>query len=248
MKKNKLFDLRGMLTLFLSFIAFSISAQTLTVSGTIKDDTGFEVIGATVIVEGDATRGTVTDIDGNYTLSNVPAEGSLQISYVGMRTQVVPVEGRTTIDVLLTTDTELLDEVVVVGFGTQRKENLTGAVSAVSSDELTSRPVNTVVEALQDVVPGMNISTGASGGALNSTQRFNIRGVGTIGNGSSVSPLVLIDGMEGDMNTLNPNDIESISVLKGAAASSIYGSRAPGGVILITTKKGKEGKPTVNYK
>ena len=247
MKKNKLFDLRGMLTLFLSFIAFSISAQTLTVSGTIKDDTGFEVIGATVIVEGDATRGTVTDIDGNYTLSNVPADGSLQISYVGMRTQVVPVEGRTTIDVLLTTDTELLDEVVVVGFGTQRKENLTGAVSAVSSDELTSRPVNTVVEALQGVVPGMNISTGASGGALNSTQRFNIRGVGTIGTGSSVSPLVLIDGMEGDMNTLNPNDIESISVLKDAAASSIYGSRAPGGVILITTKKGKEGKPTVNY-
>lgn len=247
MKNYKLFHLRGIFTLFLSFIAFSVSAQTITVSGNIKDDTGFEVIGATVIVEGDATRGTVTDIDGNYTLSNVPADGTLQISYVGMRTQVIPVDGRTTIDILLTTDTELLDEVVVVGFGTQKKENLTGAVSAVSSDELTSRPVNSVVEALQGVVPGMNISTGSSGGALNSTQKFNIRGVGTIGTGSSVSPLVLIDGMEGDMNTLNPNDIESISVLKDAAASSIYGSRAPGGVILITTKKGKEGKPTVNY-
>ena len=242
MKKIKLFDLRGILTLFLSLMAFSISAQTVTVSGNIKDDTGFEVIGATVIVEGDATRGTVTDIDGNYTLANVPANGALQISYVGMKTQVISVDGRTTIDILLTSDTELLDEVVVVGFGTQKKENLTGAVSAVSSDELTARPVNSVVEALQGVVPGMNISTGISGGALNSTQQFNIRGVGTIGTGSSVSPLVLIDGMEGDMNTLNPNDIESISVLKDAAASSIYGSRAPGGVILITTKKGKEGK------
>lgn len=247
MKKTKLFDLRGLLTLFLSFIAFSISAQSVTVSGTIKDDTGFEVIGATVIVEGDATRGTVTDIDGNYTLTDVPANGALQISYVGMRTQIVSVNGRSTIDIVLTSDTELLDEVVVVGFGTQKKENLTGAVSAVSSEELTARPINSVVEALQGVVPGMNISTGVSGGALNSSQRFNIRGVGTIGTGSSVSPLVLIDGMEGDMNTLNPNDIESISVLKDAAASSIYGSRAPGGVILITTKKGKEGKPTVNY-
>lgn len=247
MKKIKLFDLRGILTLFLSLMAFSISAQTVTVSGNIKDDTGFEVIGATVIVEGDATRGTVTDIDGNYTLANVPSNGALQISYVGMRTQVISVDGRTTIDILLTSDTELLDEVVVVGFGTQKKENLTGAVSAVSSDELTARPVNSVVEALQGVIPGMNISTGISGGALNSTQQFNIRGVGTIGTGSSVSPLVLIDGMEGDMNTLNPNDIESISVLKDAAASSIYGSRAPGGVILITTKKGKEGKPTINY-
>ena len=183
MKKIKLFDLRGMLTLFLSLIAFSISAQTVTVSGNIKDDTGFEVIGATVIVEGDATRGTVTDIDGNYTLANVPSNGALQISYVGMRTQVISVDGRTTIDILLTSDTELLDEVVVVGFGTQKKENLTGAVSAVSSDELTARPVNNVVEALQGVVPGMNISTGISGGALNSTQQFNIRGVGTIGTG-----------------------------------------------------------------
>ena len=152
MKKIKLFDLRGILTLFLSLMAFSISAQTVTVSGNIKDDTGFEVIGATVIVEGDATRGTVTDIDGNYTLANVPANGALQISYVGMKTQVISVDGRTTIDILLTSDTELLDEVVVVGFGTQKKENLTGAVSAVSSDELRTPHSNLIFVELEQLV------------------------------------------------------------------------------------------------
>ncbi|MDO5664729.1 MAG: TonB-dependent receptor [Bacteroidia bacterium] len=222
-------------------------AQTITVKGTVKDDTGLEVVGATIIVEGNAAVGTTTDIDGNYTLNNVPANGNLVFSYVGLTTQIVPINGRKAIDIVMATDAELLDELVVVGFGTQRKENLTGAVSTVSSKELTARPVNNVVEALQGAVPGMNISTGRNGGALNASQKFDIRGIGTIGAGSSVSPLVLIDGMEGDMNALNPNDIETISVLKDAAASSIYGSRAPGGVILITTKKGKSGKPSVNY-
>ncbi|HPD86040.1 MAG TPA: TonB-dependent receptor, partial [Proteiniphilum sp.] len=233
--------------LLFGLFTLSVFAQNLTVRGTVTDESGMTVIGATIIVEGDASRGTVTDIDGNYTLEGVQPNGSLRISYVGMKSQVIPVNGREMINVVLLSDTELLDELVVVGFGTQRKENLTGAVSAVSADDLTARPVNNVVEALQGIVPGMNITTGANGGALNATQRFNIRGIGTIGTGSSVSPLVLIDGMEGDMNTLNPNDIENISVLKDAAASSIYGSRAPGGVILITTKKGKSGKPSVNY-
>ncbi len=238
---------KGLMFAMLWTVSLGIFAQNITVSGNIKDDTGLEVIGATIIVEGNATIGTTTDIDGNYILNNVPSNGNLVFSYVGMKTQTIAVNGRTTINVLMASDTELLDEVVVVGFGTQRKENLTGAVSTVSSKELTARPVNSVIEALQGAVPGMNISTGMNGGALNSTQRFNIRGVGTIGAGSSVSPLVLIDGMEGDMNALNPYDIENISVLKDAAASSIYGSRAPGGVILITTKKGKSGRPTVNY-
>lgn len=238
---------KGLLGMLMSVLSFGLFAQNITVTGTIKDDTGFEVIGATVVIVGDATRGTVTDIDGHYSLSDVPADASLQFSYVGLKTEIVPIQGRTTVNLVMKSDTELLDEIVVVGFGTQKKENLTGAVSSVSSKDLTSRPVSNVTEALQGVVPGMNISTGSFGGALNGSKNINIRGVGTIGAGSSVTPLILIDGMEGDMNALNPNDIESISVLKDAASSSIYGSRAPGGVILITTKKGKAGKTTVNY-
>lgn len=237
----------GVLMLLFLFGSINLFAQNLTVSGIITDDTGFEVIGATVIVEGDASHGVVSDLDGKYTLTNVPSNASLQISYVGMKTQIIPVNGRTEINVVLHADTELLDEIVVVGFGTQKKVNLTGSVATVSSKDIAARPINSVTEALQGMVPGMNVFAGNNGGQLNSTQKFNIRGQGTIGTGSSVSPLVLIDGMAGDMSVLNPQDIESISVLKDASASSIYGSRAAGGVILITTKRGKEGKTVVNY-
>ena len=248
MKKCKQLGYRSFVTLILSFFALTISAQTVTVSGNITDDTGFEVIGATVIVEGDATRGTVTDIDGNYTLTDVPASGNLQISYVGMRTQVVPVNGRTTIDIVLATDTELLDEVVVVGYGTQKKVNVTGSVSAIDSKSLESRPVQNVSQALQGVIPGLNLTQSSGvGGTLDSQMSINIRGAGTIGSGSNSSPLILIDGVEGNINAINPADIESISVLKDAASSSIYGARAAFGVILVTTKSGKSGKPSISY-
>ncbi len=247
MKKNKQIGFKGLMTLFLSFIAFSISAQSVTITGTITDDTGFEVIGATVIVEGDASKGTVTDIDGRYTLSDVPADATLQISYVGMRTQLIPVNGRSTIDVVLATDTELLDEVVVVGYGTQKKVNVTGAVSAIDSKALEARPVQNVSQALQGVIPGLNLTQTNSGGTLNSQMSINIRGAGTIGDGSSSSPLILIDGVEGNLNAINPADIESVSVLKDAASSSIYGARAAFGVILVTTKSGKSGRTNVSY-
>ena len=221
-------------------------AQTKTITGTVTDNKSEPVIGASVVVTGTGT-GTSTNFEGKFTLPNVPENATITISYVGMLTQTISVTGKTVINVMLKDDEKVIGEVVVVGFGTQKKENLTGAVSAVSAKELTARPVNNIVEALQGVVPGMNISTGTFGGALNATQKIDIRGIGTIGTGSSVKPLILIDGMEGDMTTLNPNDIETISVLKDAASSSIYGSRAPGGVILITTKKGKSGKAIVNY-
>lgn len=247
MKKKKHFSFRGMATLLMSFLAFSISAQTVTVSGIITDDTGFEVIGATVIVEGDPSHGTVTDIDGRYTLSNVPSNGSLQISYVGLKTVVIPVEGRSTIDALLASDTELLDEVVVVGFGTQRRVNVTGSVSTVDSKVLESRPVQNVSQALQGVIPGLNLTQTNAGGTLNSQMNINIRGAGTIGAGSNSSPLILIDGVEGNLNAINPADIESISVLKDAASSSIYGARAAFGVILVTTKSGRSGRTNVSY-
>mgnify|MGYP000847435421 CR=1 FL=1 len=247
MKRKKLFNLKGLFTLVMSVCVLAVSAQNITVSGTVTDETGMTVIGATVVVAGNASHGTLTDIDGNYSLSNVPSDASLQFSYVGMVTQVISVKGQSTINLVMATDAKLLDEVVVVGFGTQKKVNVTGSVSAVSAKDIAARPINNVTEALQGVVPGMNFSTGSGGGALNSNKAFNIRGTGTIGAGSNATPLVLIDGMEGDINMINPQDIENISVLKDAAASSIYGSRAPAGVILITTKSGEEGKNVVNY-
>lgn len=148
---------------------------------------------------------------------------------------------------LLKEDLQQLEEVIVVGFGTQKKENLTGSVATVDAKVLEARPVTSAVQALQGAVPGMNFSVGTGGGELNSNLNINIRGTGTIGAGSKASPLVLIDGVEGDLNVINPQDIESISVLKDAASASIYGSRAPFGVILVTTKSGKDGRMSINY-
>lgn len=213
----------------------------ITVKGTVVDDAGEPVIGATIMEKG-TRNGTVTDIDGNYVIK-VKRNAQLTISYLGYATQVVP--AGTSKVVLKSNDTKL-NEVVVVGFGTQKKVNLTGAVTAVSGEELDSRPVSNATQALQGMVAGLQITQAA--GSLDDTPSLNVRGTTTIGQGSSGSPLVLIDGMEGDINTINPQDIASVSVLKDAAASSIYGSRAPFGVILITTKTGGKGdKVSVNY-
>lgn len=217
-----------------------------TIKGVVKDASGETVIGANVSVIG-TTIGTVTDVEGTFSLK-VPAGAALKISFIGYKDYNVKITDQQTLDIILQDDSQALDEVVVVGFGTQKKVNLTGSVTVVDSKKLLSRPVATVSEAMQGLVPGMNFSYGGTGGAeINQNMKINIRGTGTIGSGSNSSPLVLIDGMEGDMNVLNPNDIESISILKDAAASSIYGSRAPFGVVLITTKKGKAGKVSVNY-
>lgn len=206
-------------------------------TGVVIDALGEPVIGAAVMVKG-GTIGGVTDIDGNFAIDGVKSGDVLQISFVGYKTQEVVWKGGV-IKITLEEDSQLLNEVVVVGFGTQKKANLTGAVATLGNDVIASRPVNSVVDAMQGMIPGMNFSIGSGGGALNSTAKFNIRGTGTIGAGSSVSPLVLIDGMEGDLNAVNPQDIDNISVLKDAASASIYGSRAAGGVILVTTKSGK---------
>lgn len=219
--------------------------QNETATGVVKDASGEEVIGASVIVKG-TTNGTVSDFNGYFSLQNVRRGDIIQISFVGYVAQEVRWNGQP-LNIILKEDSRALDEVVVVGFGTQKKLNLTGAVSTVDAKTISARPINTVTDALQGTVAGMNFSTGRGGGALNSAKSFNIRGVGTIGTGSSVTPLVLIDGMEGDMDMLNPQDIENVSVLKDASASSIYGSRAAGGVVLITTKSGKAGKTSINY-
>ncbi|WP_347394602.1 SusC/RagA family TonB-linked outer membrane protein, partial [Parabacteroides leei] len=215
------------------------------ITGKVTDQNGESVIGASVVEKG-TTNGIMTDMDGLFTLE-VEETAVVQVSYIGYRTKDISVAGKNNIQVQLIEDMQALDEVVVVGFGTQKKVNLTGSVSMVNSEVLESRPVQNVGQALQGVVPGLNLSVNKTGGELNNTLDIDVRGVGTIGEGSKSSPLVLIDGIEGDMNSINPNDIESISVLKDAASSAIYGSRAAFGVILITTKEGKAGRTQVNY-
>ncbi len=224
-------------------MSFSLFAQNVNVQGTVTDDTGETVIGATIIVEGNATTGTTTDFDGNYVLNNVPADANLVFSYVGMQTQTIPVNGRTTINVIMVSDTELLDEVVVVGFGTQRKVNLTGSVASIDSRMLENRPMTSVSAGLAGLLPGVSVNQqsglpGADGGVI------RVRGVGTL---NSAAPMVLIDGVEASMNDVQANDIANISVLKDAASAAIYGSKAANGVILITTKSGRSGKPIITY-
>lgn len=228
--------------------SLSIMAQNVTVRGSVTDQNTEPLIGVTVQAQG-TTIGTVTDIDGNFMLANVPADAKLIVSYVGMNSQIVELNGRTVLDIVLLEDSELLQEVVVVGFGVQKKVNLTGAIGVATAKDFEARPVQSAVAALQGVVPGLNITNRGNGGELNATQSINVRGTGTVSanNYTSGSPLILIDGMEGDISTVNPQDIESVSVLKDAAASSIYGSRAPFGVILITTKSGQKGRPVINY-
>lgn len=216
-----------------------------TIKGTVKDATGETVIGANISVVG-TSNGTVTDVEGNFSLK-VPTGATLKVSFIGYKDAIVKITNQQVLDIVLQDDSQALDEVVVVGFGSQKKVNLTGAVSTVKAEALAERPVTNVSQALQGVVPGLNFSVPMGGGELDNEMKFNIRGSGSIGDGSKAAPLVLIDGMEGDMNSINPQDIETISVLKDAAASSIYGSRAPFGVILITTKSGKSGRVTVNY-
>lgn len=223
-------------------MAVGQSSEKIIVKGKVSDSQGEPIIGANVAVAGAKGTGTTTDIDGLFTMS-VPAGAQLEISYVGCQT--LTVEAQPDMDITLQDQVNALDEMVVVGFGTQKKVNLTGAVGTASGKELASRPVSSATQALQGMIPGLKITT--SSGQLDNDMSISIRGNGTISSGSSGSPLVLIDGMEGDINTVNPNDIESISVLKDAAASSIYGSRAPFGVILITTKRGEEGRTSISY-
>ena len=214
------------------------------VTGLVTDINGEPLIGVSV-VEAGTNNGTITDFNGKYSIQ-VPATAKLQFTYISYGSIEQVVGSQTVIDVTLEEEYSKLDEVVVVGFGVQKKVNLTGAVSVVSGDEIMERPVANAAQALQGMIPGLDITQGS--GSLDSRPSISVRGTTTIGEGTDGSPLILIDGMEGDLNTINPQDIANISILKDAAASSIYGSRAPFGVILITTKSGsKDGKASINY-
>ena len=213
------------------------------IKGTIKDSAGEPIIGANVILKGDATVGSITDIDGNFDLS-VPSNATLQVSYIGYNTQDVPVGNKSFLNITLKEDTETLDEVVVVGYGSQKKVNVIGSIASVDSKALESRAVPDVSNMLTGQMSGVTI-TQESGNPGQDAGTIRIRGVGSFG--ATPSPLVLVDGLPGSLSDLTPADIDNISVLKDASPAAIYGSRVANGVILVTTKKGKEGKARIIY-
>ena len=226
------------LLLVFVFVGSHLMGQQ-TVNGTVSDPDG-PLPGATIIVQG-TDNGVTTDFDGNFTIQ--ANEGDvLELSYVGFKTQFITITAnQSQITTMLEADNEL-EEVVVTGYGTQKKVNLTGAVAAVTGEVLDDRPIVNVGEGLQGVIPNLNIDI--RNGDPTTAPEFNIRGFESINGGT---PLILVDNVPMDIASLNPNDIESISVLKDASSAAIYGARAAFGVILITTKRGKTGKATVNF-
>jgi TonB-linked SusC/RagA family outer membrane protein len=215
--------------------------QGFTVSGKVTDESGELILGASVLLKG-TSIGTITDADGNYTL-RADENGTLVFSYIGFETKEVPINGRSVIDLAMTALVTELGEIVVVGYGTQKKENLTGSVVNLTGKEIASQPVMQTSNALIGKMPGVTVIQN-SGQPGSDASSIRIRGIGTLGNSD---PLVLIDGVPGNMNGVDPRDIADISVLKDAASASIYGSRAANGVILITTKRGEGGAMKVNY-
>lgn len=243
MKKRMLYLLKGAMLIAIWTLSLHLFAQNLTVSGTVKDTAGDLLIGVTVQVQG-TSIGTVTDADGRFVLQNVPSSSSLEISYVGMQTVVMPVDGRTNLDIVLREDTEILDELVVIGYGTQRRREITGSVTNVSAENFNKGVARDAADLLQGKVAGLNITTPS--GDVTVGSRIRLRGVSTLQNDQG--PFVVIDGIPGgDLQTVAPQDIESISVLKDASSAAIYGSRSAGGVILITTKRGSGVRTMVSY-
>ncbi|MEM9685497.1 MAG: TonB-dependent receptor [Bacteroidota bacterium] len=216
-------------------------SQTKTISGVVSDASGVPLPGTTILVQG-TTNGTTADFDGNYTIQNVSATDILVFTFIGMKTQSIPVRDQTTINVTLTESAEALDEIVVVAYGTQSRAEVTGAISSVTSEALTAIPVATPEQALQGRAAGVSVTNSGSPGA---NPVVRIRGLGTPGNNT---PLYVIDGViTGNLSGISNNDIESINVLKDASTTAIYGSQGSNGVIVVTTKKGKSGKPQLSF-
>lgn len=221
-------------------------AQTIRVSGTVTDVTNGEpVVGAAVQLKGSASTYALTDVSGKYTLS-VPADAILTVSSLGFNPTEVQVNGRGVVDIGLTPEAQLLDDVLVVAYGTAKKESFTGSAGTVKSESLQKRTVANVSKALEGMVAG--ISTTSGSGQPGEGASIQIRGTGSIN--ASSNPLYVVDGIpfDGNLSSINPNDIESLTVLKDASAAALYGARAANGVIMITTKRGSEGHSVVNLK
>lgn len=226
--------------LFVCLAPLSVLAQTIQLTGTVTDTKGESLIGASVREKG-TSNGCITDVDGNFTLTVSP-QATMVISYVGYVTQEIPLNGQKSIQVALKDDSEMLDEVVVVGYGTMKKSDMTGAISSVDTEELTKRATTNPAEALQGKIAGVNIMK--AGGNAGAGISVKIRGVKSFG---SNEPLYIIDGFPGDIDNVNPQDIQSMEVLKDGAAAAIYGSVAANGVIIITNKNGKKGETHIDF-
>lgn len=219
--------------------------QERTITGRVTDENGEPIIGATIVIKNNPLQGTITDINGDFKLTNIPEDPILQFTYVGMKSQEVTVEGLTTVNIIMESDIELLEEVVVVGYGTMRKKDLTGSVVSVGADELQDRPNVSLMQSLKGTVPGLNIGQINRAGQ---SPEFTIRGRTSIS--GELSPLIVLDGaiFRGNIGDINMNDVSTVDILKDASAAAVYGSQASNGVIIITSKKGvKVGKPVINY-
>ena len=232
----------------LSFTLASVYAQDIQVKGTVISGADNEPLpGVNVVVKGNATTGTITGIDGEFALS-VPSDAILSISYIGFKSLEIPVNGKRELKIVLQEDSEALDEVVVIGYGTQKKSVVTASIARVSSEDLANTAPVRMDNALKGLAAGVTVTS--SSGQPGAAAQIRVRGVGTIRteNGAA-DPLYIVDGMpiEGGLDYLNPSDIASIEVLKDAASGAVYGARAANGVILVTTKSGKIGKTKVTY-
>ena len=219
----------------------NILAQGKIITGVILDKTGETVIGASVLVKG-TTNGTITDVDGNFTLNNVQENAVLQVSFVGYKTQDIALKGQSNVKVTLEEDTEVLDEVVVIGYGAVRKADVAGAVAVLDNKSFKDQPITQVSDALQGRVSGVQVeNSGVPGGSV----KIRVRGSGSIN--KSNDPLYVVDGIvrESGLDGINPEDIQSMQVLKDASSTAIYGSRGSNGVVLVTTKTGLAGATQV---
>ncbi|MDD7559929.1 MAG: TonB-dependent receptor [Porphyromonas sp.] len=234
-----------LLVLLFLFCANGAFAQSkITVTGTVYDELDMPVISATVVVVGQTNKGAITDLDGNFTIKDVPSDAKLSISYVGYKTLMVEINGRQNLTIKLEPDAELIEEVVVIGYGTQKKATLTGAISTIDTKDLRSAPVASISNVLAGSMPGVSSIQNSGKPGQDAAQIF-VRGMGSL-NANASAPLVLVDGVERDFSQIDPNEIESFSVLKDAASTAVFGVRGANGVILVTTRRGATGEPTIS--
>lgn len=236
---NKMKNMRALLLMLMALVTLSVTAQNVTISGTITDNTGEPIIGASVVEKGTTNNGTITDLDGNFSLKVAP-NATIVISYIGMKPQEISVSGKTRIDATLHDDATALEEVVVIGYGTAKRKDLTGSVASVSSEAIAAVPVSSAIEAISGKMAGVQIT--ATEGSPDAEMKIRVRGGGSITGDNT--PLFIVDGFPVEsINDIAPTDIESIDVLKDASSTAIYGSRGANGVILITTHRGTQGTP-----
>lgn len=241
-KLNLVYRVSGNKIIVMLKQASESNGRPITLKGVVKDAAGEPLVGVTVMLASDRSIGTVTDLNGNFTLPNVPEGKNILVSYIGYAEQNLPAHAGNPLNIILKEDTQTLDEVVVVAYGTQKKVNLTGAVETVNSKTLENRPIKSATDALQGAISGLTVSSGS--GEPGTFSSFKIRGNTSV---NSAGALVIIDGLPGSINLVNPQDIESISVLKDAASAAIYGARAAEGVVLVTTRSGKSEKVRIEY-